>query len=334
MKKIKILFAGHDLKFAQLIMNSLNNKEQYEVRVDEWLGHNVHNEAQSVECLNWADVIVCEWGLGNAVWYSKHKKPYQRLIVRMHRQEVETNYPFEFEIDNIDQIIAISPYVYEEFYRTFRFPREKMTMIYNLVDTREMDQPKITEAQFNLGIIGVCPKMKRLDLAIDVLEKLWNRDSRYKLYVKGKLPQEYTWLWNREEERSYYEELFERIEQAPWKENVIFDGYGSDIGQWLSKIGFVLSTSDFESFHLAPSEGMASGAYPLILKWSGSDTIYPNNLLLADTDEIVEKVEKMNGSKRNRHIEVELKKYVMDNFSIQKITSEWESLISRLTVTI
>ncbi|MED4000934.1 glycosyltransferase family 4 protein [Priestia aryabhattai] len=328
MKKTKILFAGHDLKFAQIIMNSLKNQGIYELRTDEWTGHNLHNEEASYECLEWADVIVCEWGLGNAVWYSKHKKPHQRLIVRMHRQEIETEYPFQFELDNIDHIIAISPYVYEEFYRVFRFPREKMKMIYNLVDTERLNKPKMENAQFNLGIIGICPKMKRLDLAVDAFEKLWEQDSRYKLYVKGKLPQEYTWLWGREEEKNYYEELFQRIEAAPWKESVIFDGFGSDIDEWLSKIGFVLSTSDFESFHLSPSEGMASGAYPLILKWDGSDTIYPKEFLLSSVEEIVNKVIAINSASEPQYKPQRLKEYVAHYFGVERATREWQQLIT------
>ena len=203
MDKIRVVFAGHDLKFAKLIIDYLELTGNYEIRLDQWKGHNVHDENHSKECLQWADVIVCEWGLGNAVWYSEHKLPNQKLIVRMHLQEVQTIYPKQFNFINIDKIIAISPYVYEEFYRVFKLPREKMTMIYNVVDTKIMAQDKLEESKFHLGFIGMSPKRKRLDLAVDVLEKLWKKDSRYKLFIKGKLPQEYPWLWNKEHEREY-----------------------------------------------------------------------------------------------------------------------------------
>ena len=43
--------------------------------------------------------------------------------------------------------------------------------------------------------------------------------------------------------------------------------FGPDVGTWLRRIGFILSTSDDESFHLAPAEGMASGAVPVIRSW-------------------------------------------------------------------
>ena len=43
---------------------------------------------------------------------------------------------------------------------------------------------------------------------------------------------------------------------------------------WLRRVGFVLSTSDDESFHVAPAEGMASRAVPVIRHWPGAETIY------------------------------------------------------------
>jgi glycosyltransferase involved in cell wall biosynthesis len=329
MKKIKLVFAGHDLKFAKLIIDYLENTGKYEIRIDQWKGHNVHDETHSKECLNWADVIVCEWGLGNAIWYSQHKLPHQKLIVRMHRQELDTTYPKKFTLDNIDVIIAISPYVYEEFYRIFKLPREKMTMIYNAVHSQQLDKPK-NNAKYHLGIVGICPKMKRLDLAVDILEKLWQYDSRYKLFVKGKMPQEIPWLWKKEEERQYYEDLFAHIQNAPWRDSVIFDGFGSDIDEWFRKIGFILSTSDFESFHLAPAEGMASGAYPLILKWDGSETIYPTKYLRENIDSCVKKIIEINESNESESLQFEVKEYIRTHFDINKIGFEWDNLINHL----
>lgn len=43
---------------------------------------------------------------------------------------------------------------------------------------------------------------------------------------------------------------------------------------WLRRVGFMLSTSDDESFHLAPAECAASGGVPALLPWPGADTIY------------------------------------------------------------
>lgn len=326
--KIKLLIAGHDLKFVSLIRNFLEQTGNYEIREDKWAGHNLHDEDYSEECLKWADVIFCEWGLGNAVWYSQNKLPHQKLIVRMHRQELDTDYPNQFELSNIDKVIAISPYIYEEFYRVFKLPREKMIMIFNALDAEKLDLPKQKDALFNLGIIGINPKMKRLDLALDIFEKLWEKDNRYKLFVKGKRPEEIQWLWRNEEQRKYYEEQYSRIENAPWKYSVQFDGFG-EMSEWFQKIGYVLSTSDFESFHLAPAEGMASGSFPLVRNWDGSETIYKNKYIFESMEEVTEFILNNNRNVDFLKLQQQVKQDIT-KYDINIIGSEFKKLIEYL----
>jgi hypothetical protein len=278
-KKINLLFAGHDFKFANIIIDYFRELPNFEVKLDLWLSHNEHNEEHSLKCLNWANVIVCEWGLGNAVWYSNHKKENQVLIIRMHRQELDTSYYERFNMGNIGKIITIAPHTLRSFKERLRLSDKtadiKMSLIYNAVDSDKFAIKKQDDAKFNLGMVGYCPKLKRLDRSLDIFESLWIRDKRYTLYLKGKAPMDYGWLWRREEERVYYESIFKRIQESEWKNNVIFEPWGDDVAEWFKKIGFILSVSDYEGSHVSVAEGMASGSIPIILNWKGSKEIYP-----------------------------------------------------------
>jgi len=325
-EKIKLVFAGHDLKFISMAIDYFKNHPQFEVKIDQWQGHNKHNEITSKECLEWADIIFCEWGLGNAVWYSHNKKKGQKLFVRMHSQERKTEFPKKFNTDNIDKIIAISPYIFEEFHRVCHIPRNKMVMIYNMIDTKKFRKPKLKspEVGYNLGICGVLPSLKRLDRALNILEKLWEKDKRYKLYVKSKMPQDLPWLMRREQERSYYDDVFKRIKRAPWRNNVIFDEHGNDMDEWFRKIGYILSTSDFESFHLAPMEGMASGSVPLVLHWPGAETIYPKEFLFENEEQIVNFI---HDKKEVENIRENLASFPALNFDKEIIIAKIESCI-------
>lgn len=325
-QKTKILFAGHDLKFIQMVLDHFNSNDLYEVKIDKWLGHNRHDEQKSKELLKWADIIFCEWGLGNAVWYSQNKEPSQKLYIRMHQQERFTQYFKEFNFNNIDKIITISPYFFEEFHKVCGIPREKMVMIYNMIDTKDFDVAKklsSEELRFNIGICGIIPRMKRLDKALDILENLWTKDNRYRLFIKGKLPKELPWIMNRLEEKEYYNKVFNRIKVAPWKNNVIFDPQGGDMKEWFRKIGYILSTSDFESFHLAPMEGMASGSIPLILHWPGAETIYPNQYIFNEESEIVNYILN-NEYSNNTDL---MKSYPSEHFDINHIIKVYEELL-------
>jgi hypothetical protein len=89
------------------------------------------------------------------------------------------------------------------------------------------------------------------------------------------MPWELWWVWQHQEERAHYFEAFRRVQRSPLLRGaVVFDDGGPDVPAWLRRIGFVLSTSDDESFHMAPAEGMASRAVPVIRHWPGAETIY------------------------------------------------------------
>ncbi|MBC2306168.1 glycosyltransferase [Listeria booriae] len=288
---IKIVFAGHDLKFARMLIEHFEGHPHFEVRTDVWSSHEKHDEKHSLACSEWADVVFCEWGLGNAVWYSNHKQPHQEIIVRMHFQEKDLKFPRLMNLDNIHKIIVITPYMLEEFHRIFGIPRHKMVYIDNLLDAEKFDLPKQDGKEFRLGICGILPARKRVDLAVDLLEAMWRKDPRYKLSIKSKHPKDVAWLMAREKERAYYDAIFERIENAPWKDNVIFEPHGDDVNEWMSTIGYLLSPSDYEGSHVSVSEAMASGSVPVIRDWKGADTVYPEKYIVHTLEDAIATVE-------------------------------------------
>ncbi|PYI68807.1 glycosyl transferase family 1 [Arthrobacter livingstonensis] len=319
-KNCKVLVAGHDLKFAGALIRDLES-QGHTVSIDQWQGHSQHDEASSLCLLDDADVIFCEWTLGNAVWYSRNKLPHQRLVTRLHLQELSTPYVKKVNFDNVDSIIFVGQHMKDMANRDFSVPSSKSVVIPNMVDTLGLAQAKTLDAQFNIGFVGIIPERKRLDIALDVIARLRAIDSRFMLFVKGKLPSDYAWMADRPEEMDYYDAQFSRLESDPLLSNAVhFDGYDSDMHGWYKKIGHVLSTSDFESFHLTLADGAASGAVPVSLAWSGADQIYPTDWLVADADEIVTSILAANSSltetDRRRQ---EAKVYATDHFSHAKV---------------
>jgi len=119
------------------------------------------------------------------------------------------------------------------------------------------------------------PSRKRLDLALDVLEELRREDDRYLLFIKSGMPWEHWWVWQNRAEREHYAAALRRVQRSALLGGaVVFDDAGPDVAAWLRRVGFVLSTSDDESFHVAPAEGMASRAVPVLRHWPGAETIY------------------------------------------------------------
>ena len=285
-----ILFAGHDMKFAQRLADMFR-ADGYRVLMDIWHDHGRHDEEKSLRLLAEADVVFCEWAMGNAVWYSRRKRDGQRLFIRFHRQEMETEYPRMIDYDSVDGMLFVSKHIENEAIALFGLESltDRVHIVPNYVDMRLFSERKIDDARYNIGICGIVPSMKRFDLALDIVEALRERDERYRLFVKGKKPDDYPWLTKRPEEMEYYRKQMDRIRSShSLGEAVVFDGYGDDIGEWLRKIGFILSTSDFEAFHLSVAEAMASGSRAVILRWKGAEEIYPHRSIFDDVDSAVE----------------------------------------------
>lgn len=286
-----VLVAGHDLKFARGILADLE-ASGHRILIDEWRGHNQHDEARSLELLAAADVVFCEWGLGNLAWYSKHVSPRQRLVARVHAQEVRLPYLRDTKHEAVDQYLFVGELIRRAAIVSHGVPAHRTAVIPNAVATDSLRQPKLPGSDKTVGLVGIVPRMKRLDLALDVMEGLLAADENYRLLVKGSLPSDYPWMAHRPEEMAWYEAQFERAERlnAKFPASVVFEGHGTDMADWYRRIGVALSVSDHESFHLTLADGAASGAMPAALAWGGADLIYPREWLSPTVEHLVGRI--------------------------------------------
>lgn len=280
-RKLRVVVAGHDLKFIDGLLRKLSMLDQCELRIDEWARLDTPRGKPSFAARDWADVVICEWCGANAVWYSRHKRRGQRLIVRLHRYEITTELPYAVEADAVDQLITVCPN-YQQVVRNELpdLPADRVVTIPNYADSSTFERSKIAGSHLHLGMVGAVPKLKRLDVALDILAEVRRHDDRFCLFVKSSLPWEVDWLWKRPDERKYYRSVMRRVRDSPGLEGaVVFDPFGWDVANWFRKIGTVLSTSDAEAFQVAPLEGMMSGAAGIILPWEGADALYPRSSL-------------------------------------------------------
>ncbi|MGH2513782.1 MAG: glycosyltransferase family 1 protein, partial [Candidatus Limnocylindrales bacterium] len=205
---------------------------------------------------------------------------------------------------------------------------DKVTVIPNLVDDFDFDRPKLEGAQFHLGFIGVAPARKRMDLALDVLARLRRDDPRYMLFAKSKMPWNYDWIWQLDEERAHFDNVLRRIQTEPeLRGAVTFDSFGPDVPAWLRRIGWVLSTSDDESFHLAPAEGMASRAVPVIRNWPGADTIYDSRWIQADPEAMAARIAEVNRTGRWAELGQVGRDQITSTFALDRVVEAWTSLL-------
>jgi glycosyltransferase involved in cell wall biosynthesis/predicted O-methyltransferase YrrM len=278
----RVLIAGHDLKFTGPIRETIVASGAT-ITEDRWQSHVEHDEAASRAALERADVILCEWCLGNAAWYSRNKRPDQRLVVRMHRMEVYTDHPAEVEIDNVDQVVCVSQHIADEVIERFGWDPAKLRVVPNSVDVDRFRAAKQDGARFTLAMVGYTPARKGLDRALDVLAELRRREPRFRLLLIGQPPSGFDWVVRRPEEVEYFRECFVRIQNsAELRGAVTFQPFTVDLPLLLQRAGFVLSTSHSEGHQVALAEGAASGAVPVIVDRPGVADQYPDRWIHAD----------------------------------------------------
>ena len=327
-RPLRLLVAGHDLKFLRPVLDALSRTGRIELLLDEYRGHTITDPARSAALLARADLVFCEWCLGNAEWYSRHVGDGQRLIVRLHLQERGLPYLDRLHWPRVDRLIFIAPRIMRECLETRPHLRDRSVLVYNPIPCDALDRPKLDGARFNLGLVGINPRRKAPHLAVDILERLRRRDSRYTLFVKSQPPWDHDWLWRQPDERAYYQALYDRVRSSSDAGAIVFDPPGPDVPAWLSKIGVVLSTSEFEGSHQAVAEGMASGALPAIRRWPGADELYPAEYGFDGADEAVELVARLTEEFEGRS--PACRRYARERFDVGLIAAQYLRLFDEI----
>lgn len=327
--KRRVLLAGHDFKFAGELIELLRQRDDIELRIDKWHRLAVHNETESKRLLDWADTVICEWAGSNAVWYSTHKKPHQNLIVRFHGFEIRGAWLTKIDMNAVNAMVFVSDFYRNRVLFKTGWPAEKTCVIYNAIDADDMKRPKVDGAKYHVGIAGIVPMLKRPDRALDLIEGLVAADQRYYLHIRGRLPWQYVYEWNKLDQRDAYQQVFDRIaESEVLQEHVIFDAYGPDMGTWFRKIGWMLSPSTRETFHLAPVEGMASGSLPVIWEREGAAEIFGHQWIHRGTDAAVSYILAANGDLQRRAAAVESALAIAGNYDLEIARGHWLRLIA------
>lgn len=324
--KKTVVIAGHDLKFIKPFYHYFT-KAGIRLLLDFWSNHTQHDEVASKRLLRQADSIFCEWTLGNAIWYSKHKLKGQKLVGRLHLQEIKSALFPSIPFEAFDTVIFVAPHILRQAIKKNPALNQKGMVVFNGVDlSRIRAVPRKPTNGKTLGLVGIVPQRKRFDLALDILRDLRKEDNRYTLRVKGKMPEEYPWMINHKAELAWYTEQFRRLKEDNLLiDSVFMEPFGDDMAEWYSSVDFVLSTSDFESFHFTIADGAAAGCQPIILPWEGASELYPQEWI-CNTPELA--AHKIANTIPSRLLHLRQKnKHAVQSFDIPNIFNQISSLL-------
>lgn len=323
-----LLIAGHDYKFLGELVSVLDEIPGLTVSYDEWPTQGTHDLPRSEELLADADIILCEFSSHNAVWYSWHKRSGQRLIVHFHGYELFQDFINDINVENVDMFVFVSEFYRQRVVQDLGWPVERTVVVPNMVDPEEYRGDKISGARFHLGLAGYVPILKRPDRALDLLELLLEHDDRYVLHLRGRNPWDYSWMWREPVTQDAYRAFYERLIDDPeLLAHLSFDPFGPDMGQWFRRIGWMLSPSSRETFHLAPVEGQASGAVPVVWDRDGAAEIFPGEFVHADTQSAARAIINANQDENDYNYAAESACRSVERFGVAAVAPQWADVL-------
>jgi glycosyltransferase involved in cell wall biosynthesis len=252
--------------------------------------------------LDWADTVFVEWCNAAAVAFTMVDPGGCRVIVRLHSYELFTAWPHLVNFGRVDDVVLVSEHLRR--FATAVLPRlggpdrPRVSVIPNAVDLERFSKDKPAAARFTLGLVGIGTVAKDPRWAIEVLRRLRDRDSRYRLVLIGD---------DMDATLSGSVAHYHRLLQSDLAElepggAVRRLGRIDDIPQALIDVGVILSTSVRESFHLGLVEGAASGAVPVVRNWpyfaavGGARGLFPADWLVDTPEEAAERVLRLTGT--------------------------------------
>ena len=248
-------------------------------------------KCQMINLMKWADVSFFEWADDYLIQASNFKSKHSKIITRLHRYEL---YAYAHKIDwsKVDKIILVSEGMKYKFLIMFPDLKNKVIVIPSGVN---MDEYKIIPRKENdfisLGTLSYISPIKRtydLILAFNELVKI-DKKNKYLLRIGGK---------GLDEWKEYHEIVKKLVTRLNLNEQIIFDGYISDIKEWYNNIDIFINNSYDEGYSLSLQEALASGCYPLVHGWEGADEYVPKDNIFFTSGDLVEKIQEYSTKKQ------------------------------------
>ncbi|MDD2869679.1 glycosyltransferase [Neomegalonema sp.] len=278
-------------------------KKKHEVRAEE-----TRTTQELFELMKWSDVSWFEWCEQTAITAS-HLPKVCRNIVRLHGYEAYLSYPEQIDWNYIDDLIIVSDVSKKPL--KGRVPEDKIKVIHNGVNLDKFTFNK-HEKGFNLVCAGYINPRKNNQFLLYAMHELLKIDQRYFLHFVGK--------FQNGEQQIY---LQEAIKKMGIQDHVAFHDWVKDLNDIHSNMNYIVSASYRETFGYSIAEGMLCGLKPVIHWFDGVESIWPEKYVFTNMEEFIKQITS------DEYNSQEYKKYVVDNYSLEKQMRAIDKLIMR-----
>jgi hypothetical protein len=243
------------------------------------------------------DVLFVDWADKGLSLATEHVPEHTRVVVRLHGVDTLSAWLHTARWERVDDAVFPSEHLRLATQRALggRLDGVRQHVVANPVDVDRFALPKVAAAEHTLGMVGWAQQVKDPCWTLDLLERLRAEDGRWRLLLFGAdLP---LTSGNRVESRAAARFRSRLLGGASGlAEAVDFVGYTRALPEVLRRVGWGVSSSRREGFHIGLVEMAASGAVPVVRDWpvyaeiGGARRLFPDDWVARDVDHAAERV--------------------------------------------
>jgi len=255
------------------------------------------------QAMKWADICWFEW-CDELLEYGCKRKEAQakKIICRIHRREVFSDYPKRIMWEKVDKLIIITGHLLKLL--ELKVPAvSKLVNIATIHNGVNLSQHpySLREKGFNLAYVCNLDARKNPVMMLQIIKKLVLIDKRYRLFIAGK--------FNDQLIKMYFDY---QVKAMNLEDHVIFQGWQNNIADWLKDKNYLVSTSIHESFGYGIAKAMAMGIKPVIHDYLYSTETWDQKYLFNSIDEAVKMITDKTYDSSEYH------NFIADNYSLQR----------------
>lgn len=257
-------------------------------------GHPPALDLATAEALS-ADVVFVDWADKGLTWLTQVVPEDTRVVVRLHGVDTLSAWLHTAQWEKVDDVLFPSEHLRRAAVTALggRLDGVRQHVVANPVDVERYVLPKTETARTTLGMVGWAQQVKDPEWTLDLLAALRRQDPRWRLRLIGA---DVDVNDPNPVERAAARAFHARLADPVVADAVDFVGYTTRLPQHLREIGWAVSSSRREGFHIGLVEMAASGAVPVVRDWpvyagiGGASGLFPPEWVSTTPEEAAERI--------------------------------------------
>ncbi|WP_076263093.1 glycosyltransferase [Intrasporangium flavum] len=243
-----------------------------------------------------ADVVFVDWADKGLTWATDVVPEGTRVVVRLHGVDTLSAWLHTADWSRVTDAIFPSEHLRRAAAGALggRLDGVRQHVVANPVDVERYVLPKRPSARKRLGMVGWAQQVKDPLWTLDVLAELRRHDPEWRLALIGA---DVDLGAGNPVERELAHAFHARLAADPdLHDGIDYVGYTSRLPERLRDVGWAVSASRREGFHVGLVEMAASGAVPVVRDWpvyareGGAGLLYPSEWVVSTPAEAAARI--------------------------------------------